>query len=262
MSDKAQGEPDRLNMIDRAVQILRVFRPGESSLPLREIADRTGLPKSSVHRLAHALAEHNLMISDGNGNYALGVGLWELGSRAIHTRLPIKEIEPYARRIADHCGETCHVGILDGLSAVYVVRVAGSHAVAVQTYLGQRVPAYCTATGKALLAWQPEEVLKSVLAEPLHKFTTNTPTSAEAVRAELELTRQRGYSINIGAWQTDLCGTSVPILNRKGEAVAAIGIAGPLYRFDEARLHEAAGYIRGIAEEISRLWGQAIDMKH
>lgn len=252
------AQSGRPTVIDKVVNILKAFRPGEASLSLGELAARTSLPKSSVHRFASVLVRHNLLVNHGQGHYSLGMGLWELGSRAVEVRLALTEIEPYARQIAEHCGETCHVGVLDGGEVVYVIRIAGSQSVGVQTRLGQRVPAHCTATGKAILAWQKPEDAVHLLKQPLTRFTANTPATTDELLKELSATRKHGYSVNFGAWQADLCGTAAPILDRFGIAVASIGVAGPAYRITEERMHELGQYVRRIAAEISERFSRGV----
>ena len=249
-----EDEP-RFTVLDRAVSILRVYRPGESALSLTEIAKRTGLPKSSTHRYVQSLVNQNFLATDREGEYRLGVLLWEIGAIAVQARLPLKEIEPYADEVAAECGETCHVGILDGADVVYIVRVAGPAAVSVQTRLGQRVPAHATATGKAILAWTPPEIIGRHLIDPLKMYTDVTPSTVIEVLAEAEQTRRRGYAANTGGWQSDMRGVAAPILDHDGVAVASIGIAGPAYRLSDERMAELGPYIRRVAATISERLG-------
>jgi DNA-binding IclR family transcriptional regulator len=251
--DETNGRP---GVLDRAVQLLLAFEHGESSLPLTALAARTGLPKSSVHRFVNALAKYNLMGTDGQGNYRLGIGLWELGAKAVEVRLPLRTVERYAERVAAEWDETCHVGIPDGKDVVYVARVASTRAVAVQTHLGQRVPAHATATGLAVLCSFPPELIRSTFSDPLEAFTESTPRTVEDLIVRAAEARKRGYSLTFPGRQPDTCGTAAPILDRTGRAVASIGIAGPIYRNTEERLNEMGIYIRGVADEISRELGQ------
>lgn len=245
-------QPDeRPAVVDRAVQVLAAFRPGDMLLPLAEIASRTGLPKSSTHRFVALLVKNRLMASDGNGNYRLGLRLWELGRRAIESRLPIGDIKPYAERIANEWSETSHVGVLDGNDVVYVVRIQGSQAVTVLTHVGQRIPAHATASGKAILAYSDPATLER-FSDPLDVYTEKTPSNRRKLLGELASIRDQGYATNVSGWQDDLCGCAAPILDQSGVAVAAIGIAGPVYRLDESKLHEMGRYALSVAREVSR----------
>lgn len=247
----------RPSVLDRAVQLLSSFKRGESELSLTDLATRTGLPKSSTHRFVNALAKHGLMTASGDGRYRLGIRLWELGAAAVDVRLPLRMIESYAERVAADWDETCHVGILDGTDVVYVSRVAGTKAVAVQTSLGQRVPAHATATGMALLSGHSPDFIRKRFAEPLHQFGPRTPGTVDELCQRAEEGRERGYVVNYQGWQADLCGVAAPILDRTDTAIASIGIAGPAYRNNEARLHEMGAYVRNLAEDASAALGQS-----
>ncbi len=247
----------RPSVLDRAVQLLSCFERGESELPLTELAARTGLPKSSAHRFVNALAGHNLMTAVGDGRYRLGIRLWELGAAAVDVRLPLRMIERFAERVAADWDETCHVGILDGTDVVYVSRVAGTRAVAVQTSLGQRVPAHATATGMALLSGHSPEFIRERFTDPLHQFGPRTPGTVDELCQRAKDGRRRGYVVNYQGWQADLCGVAAPILDRTDTAIASIGIAGPTYRNDESRLHEMGDYVRQLAQEASAALGQS-----
>src|SRR5690349_16439706 len=110
MTDVGAAAEPRFTVLDRAVAILRIFQDNGPALSLTEISDRAGLPKSSAHRYIQTLLRQNFLATDGNGDYRLGIGLWEIGALAIQSRLPLANIEPFADDVASECGETCHVG--------------------------------------------------------------------------------------------------------------------------------------------------------
>ncbi|MFD7012572.1 IclR family transcriptional regulator [Rhodococcus jostii] len=246
-----EGSNGHVGVLDRAVHLLLAFGYGETALPLTELAVRTGLPKSTVRRLANTLARYNLIGTDGQGNYSLGIRLWELGVVSVNGRLPLRMVEHYAEQAAADWDETCHVAILDGQDVLYIVRVASARAVAVQTHLGQRVPAYATATGMAVLSTHPAEMIRAAFSDPLEIFTESTPRTVEKLITRVEQTRERGYALTIPGWQPDICDAAAPILDRTGHAVAAIGIAGSIYRNTEERLQQIGTYIKAVADEIS-----------
>lgn len=241
----------RPGVLDRAVRLLAAFESGETALSLAELAARTELPKSSVHRFAATLVRQNLMATDGSGNYRLGLRLWELGAAAVNERLPLPALEVYAKRVAADWDETCHVGVLDGQDVVYVARVSSTRAVTVQTQLGQRVPAHATATGIAILSALPVEEIRSTFSEPLELFTETTPRTVDELIVMADEARDRGCSLMSPGRQADTCGTAAPIFGNSGRVIASIGIAGPIYRTSEERLKEMGDCVKGVAAEIS-----------
>lgn len=252
MSERTDSAPD--SMIDRVVRVLRAFEPGDANLSLAEIATRAELPKSSVHRLIGTLIRTQLMRAEGNGSYALGIGLWELGARAIGGPATQVQLSSIARRTAEHFGETSHIGVLDGWDVVYVARAESQRAVAVRTYIGQRVPAHATATGKALLAALIDDVDEHQ-DHPLTPFTDRTITTRDQLQQELQEVRAKGYATNMGGWQPDLCGAASVIYGYDDRPVGSLGIAGPIYRFSQQALDEAGAELRKIAAEASASLG-------
>ena len=238
------------SMIDRVVRIMRSFEVGDSDLSLAEISSRSGVPKSSVHRLIHILVGHGLMKAAGNGSYSLGIGLWELGVRAIGGQSTLADLSAIAKRTAEHFGETSHVGVLDDWDVVYVVRAESQRAVAVRTHIGQRVPAHATATGKSLLAAMIDDVSECG-DHQLARFTNRTITDLDQLMRELDVVRERGYATNLGGWQSELCGAAAVIYGHDGEPVGSLGIAGPTYRFSQQSLDEVGVEIHQLAIEAS-----------
>jgi DNA-binding IclR family transcriptional regulator len=133
---------------------------------------------------------------------------------------------PHLRRLTELTEETAHYAVYDHGWAVYVEKVDGSHPVRFYTAVGGRSPAYATATGKALLAWQSEDEIRRV-GEEAEGFTPTTHADAEAVVSMAAEVREQGYSINKGEWRAGVWGIAAPVFSSDGSVVAAIGISGP-----------------------------------
>lgn len=245
-------------MIDRVVKIFEAFELGDADLSLAEISNRAGLAKSSTHRLIQILLRHRLMKSTGSGSYALGIGLWELGARAIGGQRVHAELSSAAERAAEQFGETSHVAVLDDWEVVYVVRAESRAAVAVRTHIGQRAPAHATATGKALLAAVMDDDA-GLGDRVLTPCTNRTITDMGELLLELHEVKARGYATNFGAWQPDLCGAAAVIHGHDGQPVGSLGIAGPTFRFSQQSLDEAGLAISKIAAETSSALGYSED---
>lgn len=220
-----------------------------------ELAKRAGMPASTAHRVAQVLVANDLLATDGQGTYSLGLWLVELGDQVLRSRHLLTIAQPFIEQLVRDCQESCHVALLDRGDSVYVARVPGPHVLTVQSHMGQRVPAYCTATGKALLAFQPADVVNEILAGKLKAFTKSTKTSKNAITQELAEIRQRGYSLNFGEWESETVGTAAPIFGPGGAIVAAIGLAGPAYRVSEDRLREFGETVLEVSRDVSRQLG-------
>ncbi|HUQ79201.1 MAG TPA: IclR family transcriptional regulator [Patescibacteria group bacterium] len=217
--------------LERALAILDAFTPQLSHLTLGELAEKTGLPKPTVFRLANTLASRSYLERIGDG-YEVGLRCFSLGnvfrdSVDLRTRAL-----PHLIGLRDETGESVQLAVLSGENIVYVERVFSTNAVAyMRSRIGAVLPAYCTGLGKALLAFEPpavvREILERVTFEPL---TTTTITSAERFRAELETTRLRGYAVDDQEREYGVRCIAAPLFDHSGEVVAALSVSVPAER--------------------------------
>lgn len=242
--------------VERCFVLLDSFRQGEPSVALTELAKRSGLAPSTTHRLLATLVDCGYVVALGNGQYRLGLKAWQLGCRAISQLDIPTAIQPQLERLAAASGETVHVSVLHGPSVVYVARIASSHRVAAQTYLGQSAPAVLTATGRALLAFSPPAAVDRVLDEALRDGTV---ASRGKILALLEEVRDTGIARTFEEWQSGLAGVAAPLRDQSGHAIAAMGVAGPSSRFTPEAMEDAAALVRDAAAGVSEQFGYLPD---
>src|SRR5215469_7423835 len=156
-------------------------------LSLSEIAEKLELHKSTAHRLTMVLERHNLIERNSvTGRYRLGLKLFELGTRAV-ARLDLRErARPVLERLVLETSETVHLCILDDAEVVYLDKVEPERSVRMASSVGRRNPAYCTAVGKAILAYLPEPQVEAIVRKHgLKAVTANTITSFLDLKTEL-----------------------------------------------------------------------------
>ncbi|MBS0445882.1 MAG: IclR family transcriptional regulator [Proteobacteria bacterium] len=203
-----------------------------------ELARELGLTKSNVHRLLRTLSERGY-VSSASGRYEITLRLWELGVEVLD-KLDVKRValDPM-EKLAALTGETVHLSILDHGEVVYIDKVDSPQPVRAYSKIGGRAPAYCVATGKALLAHSAAAVVDAV-ARDLRRHTPNTITDAAELRAELRRAVEQGYAINRGEWRDGVCGLAAPIRDGRGRVIAAIGISGPVDRLKARVMKQCA----------------------
>ncbi len=142
-----------------------------------------------------------------------------------------REARPILEELAEQYRETIHLAVLDDTKVVYVDKLEGKQAVRVElTSLGTRLYAHCSALGKVLLAYQPEENVKRIIKiEGLPRFTSNTITDVEELEQTLAKVRKQGFA-------TDLCCIGAPIRNHAGHVISAISMSIPAYRFQRSQI--------------------------
>lgn len=224
-----------IQSVSRAVDILRCFESVET-LGVSEIAARLGLNKSTTFGLVTTLAAAGMLEQDEEtSRYRLGLELFRLGNRvnAGLRRLVTHELDQLSAQVE----ETVNFVQPEGGDVVYVVKQESLHSMRICTTIGQRLPMYCTAVGKAVLAFRPEEEQQQIIAGfDYQAFTRNTVTTNERLAEDLAWIRREGYAVEREELEYGLVCVAVPILDGSGRAIAAISCSGPEGRMTEGKI--------------------------
>ena len=227
-----------LQTIEKASEVLALFDRDHPEWGVREVAEALGLAKSSAHDLLASLEQVGLLGKNDDGRYRLGWRLVTLSETLLATTELRREARPIMEELADQYRETLHLAVLDDTMVVYVDKLEGKQAVRVElTSLGTRLYAHCSALGKVLLAYEPEENVKRIIkVAGLPRFTANTITNAEDLEQALAKVRRQGYAIDQEEILPDLCCIGAPIHNHSGHVIAAISMSVPAYRFQRSQV--------------------------
>jgi len=242
--------------LERAEKILNCFSLDKPLWGLSELSQRIGIPKPSVYRICEALVEIGFLRKNSDKTYSLGFRLLELGSIVLSTleirKVAMEEIE----KLQNLTGESVHLGILDGTEVVSIEALESSHSLRTRVYIGKRASLYCTAVGKALLAFLPKEQREEIIEKlDLKPHTKNTITNKDKLLIELEETRQRGYAVDNMEDEDGVKCVGAPILNSKGVAIASISISGPSMRITDEKIEGYSEIVKEAARNISRKLG-------
>ncbi len=213
--------------IDKAFSLLIAFGDDAGTgLGVSELARRTSLSKSTAFRVLGML-ERNSMVERVGTSYRLGARLNELG-RAVyapgHDRLR-DMLLPFLTELFDATRHTTHLGVLHGTDVLYLAKLYGHRTVATPSRIGDRLPANCTAVGKALLAYHPD-IAESAQRFPLRRLTPESITDPDVLTAQLGQIRRVGVALDHEESRTGVCCVAAPILARNGRAYAALSISG------------------------------------
>jgi IclR family KDG regulon transcriptional repressor len=246
----------RLSSVGSAIQLLKAFSEERVDLGISELSRRLGVAKSTVHRLAATLAAEGLLEQDRETEkYRLGIALFRLGA-LVRRRMDISsQGRPYLYELREKTNETVHLAILDGTEIMYVYNLESTQAIRMRSDLGVRKPAYCTAEGQAILAFQPQAVLDAVIVQGLSPRTPQTITDPAKLIKALAVVRQRGCAIEDEESEIGMRGISAPIRNDAGEVVAAVGLAGPVTRLSKKAITTFIPHVIETADLVSRRLG-------
>jgi DNA-binding IclR family transcriptional regulator len=246
--------PYRVQVLDRALDILRVLGESKSDCSLAELCAALKLHKSTVHRLVMVLEQHRLVDKHPQtGRYRLGLRLFELGSRAVSVLDLGERSRPFLNQVLYETQETVHLCILDQGEVVYLEKLEPQRSVRLASRVGRRAPAYCTSVGKAMLSELPEEELNSIVRRfGLKRITPNTITTATELRQELKEIRARGYSIDDEENEEGVRCVGAVVRDFSGRPVGAISVSGPAFRLSKTKITEIARSLVEAANALSR----------
>jgi DNA-binding IclR family transcriptional regulator len=245
------SEPTRA--VDRALDILLCFSHEEPVLSLTQIAQQVGVPKSTAHRhLATLERKHFVQRDESTGLYRLGLRLVELSLLVLQEVDLLRWSQPYLERLSAECEETVDLAVLEGAHVTYLQVIESHQRVKLAAAVGQRLPACCTASGKAFLAFLPDEEVNAILGEEIIRYTEHTRCSRAELHADLQTARQRGFAISEQEYERDINAVAAPILSGDGRPVAVIAVAGPSFRLPRERMLRLGELILATTDAMAR----------
>jgi IclR family KDG regulon transcriptional repressor len=253
-----QKDPADYNVraVERALQIMVCFDEEHQELTLSEISHLVDLHKATTHRIVTTLVNFGFLErADDGQRYRLGLRLAGLGFNVIRRMDLRREALPYMNQIVMKWEEACDLSIYDNEHVFYIEVLRGNYALSIAAAVGQRLPAYCTASGKLFLAHLPESETEKIVAHPLKSYTRNTITSPSVLRAHFEKIRQRGYSTDDEEFEVGIRAIAAPIFNQEGKIVAALGMPSPSSRMTLDRTEIIARALMDATRAISHRMG-------
>jgi IclR family KDG regulon transcriptional repressor len=220
-------------VVDKAFALLEAWDHRGETLGVSELARRTGLPKSTSHRLLGIL-EAAGVVQRLASSYRLGDRLHDFTNMLVSAIPPqLREVSlPFLQDLYELTHETIHLAALDGTDVHCVDKIYGHRRTPVQSRVGSVVPTHSTALGKVLVAYSPTATQRAVLTGDLPGYTPATVTQPLRLTAEFRATLRHGLAYDRGETHQDVTCVAAPVLNRQGQALAAISISGPANRFD------------------------------
>jgi DNA-binding IclR family transcriptional regulator len=250
----------KVQVIDRALDILEILSSEKDGLGVTEIGNRIGLHKSTVYRIVTALGERGYIekVSD-KGIYKIGLKLVEISSIYLNNVELKTEARPYLRELARRLGQPVHLAILDGNDAVYIEKVDVENSIRLYSQIGKRIPVHCSALGKSLLQglsdYEIEDRLKNY---KFHKFSHNTILSKDELMKQINVSRLKGWSIDDEEHDEGIRCIAAPIFDYRGKIIAALSVTGPVDVFYSDRYELTAERVIETSVSISKRLGYRI----
>ncbi|BCB75304.1 DNA-binding transcriptional regulator KdgR [Phytohabitans flavus] len=226
-----------------------------------DLARRTGLTKASVYSILTTLETRHVVVRDPDtARYRLSWGLYVLGATVARDSDLLWAARPLLNGLAEATGETVLLGILDEKTVLHLDRAESSSGLRMVANIGRRSPLHATASGKVLLAWQPESVVNRLLDGELRRYSRNTITDPKELLNQLAVVRERGYGGNWQEYEIGLCSIAVPLHDHTGEVVGALTLAGPAQRLTPRSVKRQLKPLSETAESIEKRLGARISL--
>ncbi len=253
----AAPRPERhsIQSVDRAMRLLEAIAEAGGETTLTELSQRTKLNISTCHHLLSTLVNRGYVAKvPVRRSYALGARILYLSNACLQVDLPARAA-PFIAQINEKTGETVHLAVLQGDAMMKIAKRESRHPVRVDTgTLGKTDAPHATATGKAMLAWLPEDDMRRVLAHGMARFTPKTITEWPDLLEALRHVRRNGYAMDDEEYQPGVICVGAAIRDHNGAVVGAISASTPTMRASDAHLtlvrEQVTGAVRALSAEL------------
>jgi IclR family acetate operon transcriptional repressor len=244
-----------IQSLDRGLAILQTVALSKQPVTLSQLADLLKIDRSSAFRLAQTLRRRGFLhCPSGRKDYILGSLIWTLSHQYDWSNMLVMVASGHLKRLASDINETAHLAVREDKHALFVDSANANNVLAVAEWVGDSLPLYCTAHGKALLADADERELRSLFgSDPLKVYTKNTITTIDLLAKDCTLIKKRGFALDESEYHEGLRCIAAPIRIQNGAIVGSIGISAPLSRFPKAQSRNFATQICKAAEDIGKL---------
>lgn len=224
------GDPDFMTSLARGLYVIRAFTGVDRRLTIADVSRATGLTRAVVRRCLYTLRELGYVGTDARAFY-LHPKVLNLGYAYLSTApMPIAA-QPLLEEVSRTLDESSSVAVLDEGSVVFVARSATRRIMSVTLRVGSRVPSYCTALGRVLLAHlEPDQLTTQLESAELRPHTKHTVGTRKKLDDILTAVRRQGYALNDQELEIGLRSIAVPVRNAVGEVVAAMNVGAQASR--------------------------------
>lgn len=244
---------ESVRAVERALDVLMCFNQQTPELSMTEIADQIGIHKSTVHRLLATLEKNRFVQRDpATGAYRLGIRLLQMAYLTLEQNDLRRLAAPFMQALNQKYQENIHLAILEDGDVVFLSILESPQRVKLAAAVGQRLPAFATASGKSMLAFMPEETVRRVLERGMPRFTQNTPSTPEAYFTDLSQIRQAGFALSEKEYEEQINAVAVPVFGPDDQSLASLAVAGPAYRLTHEQMLAIGPELVETARKISR----------
>jgi IclR family transcriptional regulator, acetate operon repressor len=243
--------------VDRALSIIETLAEDDEGYRLSDLAVRTGLSTSTVHRLLATLEKRRFVRFDRyESKWHVGAQSFCVGATFVRRRNFTAQAMPYLRKLRDQTRETANLAVVDDQSIIVLTRIESREIMRSLTKVGGRVAMVASGVGKAVLATYPDQDVNAIICrQGMPRLTEKSIVRPGELLRELELVRQRGYAVDDEEARMGLRCIAAVVFNDCGEPLAAISVSGMTSRITDERLPVLGCVVRTVAAELTVVLG-------
>jgi DNA-binding IclR family transcriptional regulator len=246
-ADRTKGSTS----FERSIDILLMFREVSDGVSARDIAEKFGVSRSSAFRYLQILRARDLVEPTAQpGVFRLGPAIVRLAQMRTSNRSLAEIADGPMRELAETTGESVLLTRRAGDAVVVLLSIDSARVIRVSIEAAQDSSLHVGSFGKLHLAYLPPDEIDRFLSRPLIHVVNEAPLDRKRLRAELEQIRNRGFAVSEGEVEVGMSSVSVPVLSTNGEIVAALSVAGPLFRLPQSMM---PNLVRGLTEKSRRI---------
>lgn len=246
---------EKIKSIEKVLDLLELLSDNKREMSITEIGKVLHMGLSTVYRILTTLKCRGYVIQNQQtSKYTLGINLFVLGCKVQSAINLVESVTPFLQKLSQHTNESINFAILEGREAVCLTKIESPEVLRTDIEIGARLPAHCTAIGKALLAFLPERKFTMLYGEgnkKLHTLTPNSISSVMELKKCLEKIRRDGYATDQEEFKIGINCLGVPILNSEGTSIAGFSVTGPSSRFNSSEIKKIKNALISISKDIS-----------
>jgi len=248
-------EKEKIKSIEKSINLLELLSDNEKEMSITEINKELQMGISTIHRMLNTFKSRGYIIQNQQtSKYALGINLFVLGCKVQSAINLVETVNPFLQKLSHYTKESINFSILEGREVVCLSKIKSTEVLRTDIKIGARLPAHCTAVGKALLAFLPEREFNIIYGKTGNKLIASTPNSISSLielKKCLKEVKKNGYSTDEEELNIGINCLAIPIFKKNGEVVASISVTGPSSRFTLFEKEKLKDILMDISKDIS-----------
>ena len=248
---------NKILVLDKALSILSFFYTN-SELSVKELENLTGVNRTTIFKSLQSFVDWGYLEQDPvSKRYKASIKILGMAGTLLQRMDVVKIARPYLLSLRDETGESSIITILNEFDVLVADWEPSNHDAHINSFVGKRVPAYCTGAGKAIISNLPADEIEALLNNhDLKKCTKNTITNKKKLLRELDLTFSRGFGVSIEEFGSDVVAVAAPVFDINNKVIASIAVAALKSRVnDESMIEKLGGTVIKAASSISKELG-------